>query len=300
MSLLAQLSRDLVDLVAGASPAVCRVEHRRGQGTGLVLAPDGYLLTNHHVVSRARGRLRAVFDGGKPVVARLVGSDQRTDLAVLRVESRSLPTLPLLQDSSPDVGQLVVAIGNPLRLERSVSLGVISALERTLPLPRGAGLLEGLIQTDAAVNPGNSGGPLLDAEGRVIGVNTAVIPHAQSIGFAIPARTAIWVASMLIHHGQIRRPYLGVTARGIQLRPDESSELGQRRAIQIVGVGARSPASRAGLLRDDLLLTANGAALGCVDDLQRVMVLGRESPHVDLHIWRAPQRRRITAFPRAA
>jgi serine protease Do len=202
VSLLEKLSGELEALVARATPGVVGVEQGEGQGSGVVLAPDGYLLTNRHVIRGGRPRVR--FATGETSRAEVVGHDAPTDLAVLRVEDRDLPVLPLAEGPL-QVGQLVVAIGNPLRFERSVSLGVISALDRSLPAGRGV-LLEGLIQTDAAINPGNSGGPLVDAAGRVVGINTAIIPWAQGIGFAIPARTASWVAAHLIQHGEIRRP----------------------------------------------------------------------------------------------
>src|SRR5215468_8027153 len=174
MNLLSQLSRDLESLVAKASPAVVGIEHAQGQGSGLVLSPDGYVLTNAHVVGRARS-LRVRLSEGSAVRAERVGGDEHSHLAVIRIDAKHLSILPLAGFESLKVGQLVLAIGNPFRFERSVSLGVISALDRTLPGPRG-GLFEGLIQTDAAINPGNSGGPLLSTEGEVLGINTAIIP----------------------------------------------------------------------------------------------------------------------------
>ncbi len=161
-------------LVARASPSVVGIELRRGQGSGFVLTPDGYVLTNAHV-AREAGPLRVRFSGTATVKGERVGADARTDLAVLRVEAPGLRALPLADSRKLAVGQLVVAIGNPLGFERSVTMGVVSALYRNLPAPEG-GLFDGLVQTDAAVNPGNSGGPLLDAEGRVVGVPTAMLP----------------------------------------------------------------------------------------------------------------------------
>jgi serine protease Do len=199
---LRQLSDDLADLVERAAPSVVGVEARRGQGSALVLAPDGYLLTNAHV-ARARGPLRARLVGGEAVPAERVGADPRTDLAVLRVEAAGLKALPFADSRALRVGQLAVVIGNPLGFERSVTVGVVSALYRNLPTPDG-GLFDGLVQTDAAVNPGNSGGPLLDADGAVVGVTTAMLPWAHGMAFAVPSHTASWVAAVLLRQGERR------------------------------------------------------------------------------------------------
>jgi serine protease Do len=295
MSLLSQLSRELESLVAKAAPAVVGIEHAQGQGSGLILSPDGYVLTNAHVVGRARS-LRVRLSEGSAVKAERIGGDEHSDLAVIRIDSGGLATLPLAGFESLNVGQLVLAIGNPFRFERSVSLGVISALDRTLPGARG-GILEGLIQTDAAINPGNSGGPLLNTEGEVLGINTAIIPWAQGIGFAIPASTANWVAAVLIRSGEVRRPFLGIAAKGEELAAELVRNTGQPRAIRIVSVELSTPASIAGLRGGDLLLTANGKPLGTVDDLQRVMVLSSEG-EVELEIWRDDKRHRLQARPK--
>jgi len=219
--------------------------------------------------------------------AHVVGADERTDLAVLKMDVNHLTTLPLADGREVNVGQLVVAIGNPFRFERSVSLGVVSALERTLPSRQGA--LEGLIQTDAAINPGNSGGPLLNADGEVVGINTAVIPWAQGIGFAIPAYTASWVAAVLIKSGEVRRPFLGIAARGEELGPKLASATGCRRAVRVLDVNPTEPADRAGMREGDLLISANGSPVASVDDLQRVMVLD-QGGELKLEIWREHKR----------
>jgi S1-C subfamily serine protease len=295
MSLLSQLSRELESLVAKAAPAVVGIEHAQGQGSGLILSPDGYVLTNAHVVGRARV-LRVRLSEGSAVKAERVGGDEHSDLAVVRIDGGSLKTLPLAGFESLTVGQLVLAIGNPFRFERSVSLGVISALDRTLPGARG-GILEGLIQTDAAINPGNSGGPLLNTEGEVLGINTAIIPWAQGIGFAIPASTANWVAAVLIRSGEVQRPFLGIAAKGEELAAELVRSTGQPRAIRVVRVELSTPASVAGLRGGDLLLTANGKQLGNVDDLQRVMVLS-SAGEVELEVWRDDKRHRFQARPK--
>lgn len=294
MSVLRQLSDELEGLVARAGPAVVAISHRQGQGAGLALAPDGWLLTNGHVV-RGPGELRVEFANGDEVTAEVAGIDERTDLAVVRVPVRELPSLPLADRARVRVGQLVMAIGNPLHFDRSVSLGVISALDRSLPAP-GGHLLEGLVQTDAAINPGNSGGPLVDASGAVVGINTAVIPYAQGIGFAVPAHTAHWVAAVLMRDGSIQRPFLGVTARGVELGTVAARDAGQPRAVRVFRVGNATPAAAAGIREGDLLLAADGNMLGSVDDLQRILVLGRRQ-EVELELLRRNARQRVTARP---
>jgi serine protease Do len=201
-----------------------------------------------------------------------VGSDEATDLAVVRVDARLHAPLALADRRGVQVGELVVAIGNPLGFDRSVSLGVVSALYRTLPTGRST-VLEGLIQTDAAVNPGNSGGPLLDAEGRVVGITTAMVPFARGIGFAVPAGTASWVAAVLIQRGEVRRPYIGITARSAELGREAALAAGQPRAIRVLGIEPGAPAAVSGLRAGDLLLTGDGRPLLTVDDLHRGMVL---------------------------
>ncbi len=294
MSILTELSTALEALVSHAAPSVVNVEHYRGHGSGIVLAPDGYVLTNHHVIGR-RDRLGIGFADGAYREARIVGLDPRTDLAVLRVDASGLSYLPLAESKNVHVGQLVVAIGNPFRFERSVSLGVVSALDRTLNGPEGL-LFEGLIQTDAAINPGNSGGPLVDAAGSVVGINTAIVPFAQGLGFAVPAPTAHWVSGILIQKGEVRRPFLGIAARGVELVRSIAGELGQPRAVRIFEVSPATPASAAGLRDGDLLLTADGVPLASVDDLQRVMVLGGRSAVV-LDLYRDRQRTTLEVKP---
>src|SRR5688572_5154748 len=177
MPVLAELSRELEELVGRTALSVVAVEQRQGQGSGIVFASDGYVLTNSHVVRGPR-QVRVRLGNGEDLRGEVVGDDPASDLAVVHVSSHGLPALPLVESRRLSVGQLVVAIGNPLRFERSVTLGVVSALDRTLPGPGGRAF-EGLVQTDAAINPGNSGGPLLDGNGAVVGINTAMIPYAR-------------------------------------------------------------------------------------------------------------------------
>jgi serine protease Do len=293
MKFLEQFSDELESLVSRAAPAVVAVQHARGQGTGLFLTPDGYVLTNHHVVRGPRGLTLGLHDG-REVRARLVGADPPTDLAVVRAEEgTTFPILPLADPHDVRVGQMVMAIGNPFRLEQSVSLGVVSAINRTLPLPDGV-ILEGLLQTDAAINPGNSGGPLLNMRGQVVGLNTLVMPYAQGIGFAVSATTAAWVASLLIQRGTVERRFLGIAATAVLLEPQHAQEAGQPRAVHVRKVGEGTPAEDAGLKADDLLLGIDARPVNSVDDVQRLLALAPE-PEVRLDVLRQGRRRTLRA-----
>jgi serine protease Do len=283
---LETLSDELEALVARASRAVVGVEQGRGAGTGVVVAQDGYLLTNHHVVGSGKS-LQVRLPDGEAVRAELVGADPPTDLAVLRVRGMELGHLTLA--SGARVGQLVVAIGNPFRFERSVSVGIVSATDRSLPGPGGS-VFEGLVQTDAAINPGNSGGPLVNASGEVVGINTAVIPWAQGMGFAVSSR---------IRHGEVRRRTLGVAARSEMLARAVAEAVGQPRAVRVLQVSKASSASDAGLKAEDLILGVHGEAVGNVDDIHRLMVQ-RATDTVALAVWRKNARIHLVAVPRAA
>jgi serine protease Do len=295
MSRLSEFSDELESLVESSAPSVVAVEHGRGQGSGIIVSGDGYVITNAHVVHGRAGVLGVRLAGGEELPAEVVGQDHPSDLAVLRVPARGLPSLSLDESRRLRVGQLVLAIGNPLRFERSVSLGVVSAIDRSLPGP-GRRPFEGLVQTDAAINPGNSGGPLLDARGRVVGINTAVIPRANGLGFAIPAHTAAWVTAVLIRDGRIERPLLGIAAQGVDLTPRLAAEIGQQRAVRVHGVANDSPASAARIKPADLLLTANDSPLFSVDDLQRVLVLSRGSD-ITLRVQRDGQPLSLSVTP---
>ncbi|MGL4608366.1 MAG: S1C family serine protease [Trueperaceae bacterium] len=286
-------SSDLKALVASAAPAVVGIEHNGGQGTGMVLTQDGYILTNRHVVGEVK-KVGVRLSGYGRVSGEVIGRDAATDLAVVRVEHTSLTTLPL-RKTAIDVGEIAVAIGNPFRFEGSVSLGIVSALDRTLPLGQHK-LIEGLIQTDAAVNPGNSGGPLLDAWGNVMGVTTAIIPFAQGIGFAVPASTANWVAALLIQRGVIERPYLGIAGRSETLPSLLAQDVGQTKGVRVLEVNQNTPAQNAGLQSEDLLLAVDGQSVSSIDDLQRHMVLAKSSS-VNLEVWRKGKREHVSITP---
>jgi len=302
LSILQSLSRELEGLVARCAACVVGVEHRRGHGTGFVLTEDGYVLTNAHVVQRARRHVDITLSADQRAAALIVGRDADSDLAVLKVDPAAIQgrgRLKLAEPESVRVGQLVLAIGNPLNFERSVSMGVVSALERALPRGRGQGSFEGLIQTDAAINPGNSGGPLVNVSGDVVGINTAIVPRAQGLGFALPSQTAEWVASVLIQHGEVRRPKLGIMARGVELTAALAEDVGQSRALRIEQVAPNTPADRAGLSSGDLVIAAEGQAVGRVDDLQRAMVFNAFS-EITLTVWREGKELSVAASPRSA
>jgi S1-C subfamily serine protease len=271
VSPLELFSDELETLVSRSAPGVVALEHRKGNGTGLFFTDEGHVLTNAHVVQGARSLKLRTHDGTWSE-ATVLGRDPVTDLAVLRSNRAAPATLPLANAAQVRVGQVVVAMGHPFGFERSVSLGVVSALERRLPGRDGA-VLDGLIQTDAAINPGNSGGPLLNVRGYVVGINTAMLPFAQGIGFAVPAATAAWVAALLLRHGEVRRRYLGIAARNEALSAEAAAQAGQPRGVRIVEVGNGSPASLGGLEPEDLLLQINGAAVATVDELQRQLAL---------------------------
>ncbi|MFY1830911.1 S1C family serine protease [Myxococcus fulvus] len=296
MKLLQQFSDDLETLASRASPAVVGVEHARGHGTGLFLTPDGYVLTNRHVVMRGSRKLTVQLSNGEELRGSLVGGDAPTDLAVVRAEGTDFPTLPLAAPETVRVGQLVMAIGNPFRLEQSVALGVVSAVNRSVTLPDGV-ILEGMLQTDAAINPGNSGGPLINTRGEVVGLNTLVLPYAQGIGFAVSATTAAWVASLLIQRGKVERRFLGIAAVAVNLDAEHVRDLGQPRAVRVIKVQGGTPADDAGLQPDDLLLAINRRPVSSVDDLQRLMALATDD-EVSLDVLRKGRRKVVAARTR--
>jgi len=274
--LLDAYSRAVIHVVERVGPAVVniRLAHAgrgepHGAGSGVVIAPDGYLLTNHHVVQGA-AHLSVTFTDGAAVAAEVVGSDAPTDLAVLRAHSSGLPYAALGDSARLRAGQLVIAMGNPLGFESSVSTGVVSALGRSLRSQTGR-LIENIIQHAAPLNPGNSGGPLLDSRGAVVGINTAIIARAQGIGFAIPARTAQWVLSQILAHGRVRRGYLGIGGRDlpVERRLVRALDLPAERAVEVMSAEPNGPAYRAGVRTGDFILALNGQAVQYVDDLHR-------------------------------
>lgn len=253
----------------------------KGAGSGFVIASDGFILTNNHVVNGAT-EIKITTSDGTDYPARLIGQDPDTDIAVIRVDARDLPQVALGNSDALRVGQLVIAIGNPNGLQNTVTAGVVSATGRTLSSQNGRPI-EGIIQTDAALNPGNSGGPLVDSHGRVVGVNTAIIAMAQGICFAVPINTARWIAGMLMTNGKVVRGYLGITC---QQQPIPQAivrqyDLKSKYGVGVLTVNPESPAARAGLKPNDLILSVNNQPVGSIFQLQRQLsgnLVGKDVP----------------------
>jgi len=253
------------------SPSVANVRLRRGAGSAVAIAPDGFLLTSAHVVERARGGVVSFADGSE-LRFEVAGRDPLSDLAVLRADSSSLVAAELGDAEALRVGQLVVAIGNPRGFAGSVTAGVVSALGRSLPVgPRGAQrLVENVVQTDAALNPGNSGGALANGDGQVVGINTAVA--GVGLGLAVPINdTTRRIVHALMTDGSVRRAYLGIAGGSRPLPPRVAQRIGRRTGVEVIEVVPGSPADRAGIRPEDLLLALDGTPLHGVDDLQRLM-----------------------------
>jgi S1-C subfamily serine protease len=263
--------------VGGAAEAA---QARGGAGSGVVVTPDGYLLTNEHVVQRVQ-EARVAFVDGRSVPAVVAGRDPATDLAVLRAQAGALPYAQLASAQRLRAGQLVVAVGNPFGFESTVSAGVVSALGRSLRSRQGR-LIEGIVQHTAALNPGNSGGPLVDAAGRVVGINTAIIAVAQGIGFAVPAGTAQWVLTEILTQGRVRRAWLGVAARDrpLDLRLVRALGLNGSRAVEVLSRQAAGPAAQSELHPGDLIVAVNAQPVDGIDALHRQ--LGRVPPGTEL------------------
>jgi S1-C subfamily serine protease len=286
--LLDSYSRTVVSVAERVGPAVAaiRVENASGRsagsGSGFLFTADGYLLSNSHVIRsggrKAPGagtRFDASFSDGRRFVARAVGDDPHTDLALLQVDGLSQGALtPATLGRSAQVrrGEIAIAIGNPLGFEHTVTSGIVSALGRSMRASTGR-LIPDVIQTDAALNPGNSGGPLLDSNGEVIGVNTAIIPQAQAICFAVAIDIAAWVIPQLMRHGRVRRGYLGVGGSTLELdrRTIVQAGIAQAHAVRVLSVEPASPAAVAGLRVGDVILGIDGQATVSVDALHQLL-----------------------------
>jgi S1-C subfamily serine protease len=261
-----------------------------GAGSGVVITPDGFILTSAHVVAGTH-RGSASFVDGREFGIDLVGSDPLSDLAVVRASAAELTPATLGDAARLRVGQLVVAIGNPLGFSGSVTAGVVSALGRSLPTRAGSAsrMVENVIQTDAALHPGNSGGALADSAGRVVGVNTAVVGPGigQGLGLAVPINsTTRRIVAALMTEGRFRRAYLGIAGGHRPLPPKVAKEVGRETGVEIVQVMEGSPAARAGIRPEDLILEVDGSAIESVDDLQRVMVTERIGRRVIVRLYR--------------
>jgi S1-C subfamily serine protease len=303
--LLDAYSRAVVAVASRMGPAVISVvgpreETRGGVGSGFLLTPDGFAMTNSHVAG-GRSRLRAVTAEGDTLDAELVGDDPATDLALLRVAARDLPFAELGDSESLQVGQLVIAMGNPLGFQSTVSTGVVSALGRAMRGAEGR-LIDNIIQHTAPLNPGNSGGPLLDSRGRVIGVNTAIVAMAQGLGFAVPAKTAQWVLGELISHGRVRRLSLGITAATVPLprRLVRTHDLLSDQAVEVVAVTPGGAAAAAGIRSGDLLVAVNGRIIAGVDDLHQILAGFLSSRQLLMTVLRADQLVEMPIEPRVS
>jgi S1-C subfamily serine protease len=269
-----------------------------GQGSGVIFTPDGYLLTNSHVVANAT-RLRASLTDGQSLEAALVGDDPATDTAVLRLSGSGVPHAELGASASLRVGQLVVAIGNPLGFTCTVTAGIVSALGRTLRTGSG-GLIDSVIQTDAPLNPGNSGGPLVSGSGQVIGINTAMIAPAQGICFAIGIDTATWVATRLMRDGRVRRSRLGMSAQTVPIttRVRRFHGLHQVSGAMVADLAADGPGKHAGLQTGDVLVSFDGLSVTGVDDLHRALTAERAGIEVNVGLLRRTELLTIPVTPR--
>lgn len=283
--ILEAYSNSLVKVVEKVSPAVVNLDlsqstfipflfgpqEIKGFASGFLFTPDGYILTNSHVTHQAT-RIQITLEDRRTYQAEIVGEDPQTDLAVIKIHENNLPYLELGDSEKLKVGQIVLAIGNPLGFGHSVTSGVISALGRSLRSFSGH-LMENIIQTDAALNPGSSGGPLVDIYGRAIGVNTAIIQGAQGICFAIPINTAKWVAGLLIKEGRVRRSYLGIIGQSVVLPKRLRDQLGlnQEGGVYIVRVAPGSPAQKGGFNSGDIIIQAESETINNIDDLHRFL-----------------------------
>jgi len=286
--LLDAYSHTVSTAAAAAAPAVVNIQvknpaaGRRGEGggSGFFIAPDGFILTNSHVVHGAKS-IEVHLPDAQSFKATLVGEDPETDLAVIRIDAAQLPFLVFADSNRLRVGQIAIALGSPYGFQQTVTAGVVSALGRSMRAQSGR-LMDDIIQTDAALNPGNSGGPLVNSSGSVIGVNTAVILPAQGLCFAIAANTAQLVAGLLIRDGKIRRSYLGLAGQNITIHPRlvRYHKRPKNQGILVAGVEPDGPARRAGLAEGDIVVSFKGAPIYTIDDLHRALVgteIGNES-----------------------
>ena len=307
-------SRAVTGVVEAVSPSVVNIEvhqstgrtrsgeprERRGGGSGFIFTPDGLILTNSHVVHDAR-RIEVTLADGRRMPSTAIGDDPASDLAVVRVDEPGLTTAALGDSQQLRVGQLAVAIGNPYGFQSTVTAGVVSALGRSLRSYSGR-LIDDVIQTDAALNPGNSGGPLVDSAGRVVGVNTATIQPAQGICFAIGINTAKFIASRLLRDGRIRRSFIGVSAQTVPIhrRVVRFYDLVKESGALVLSVEEKSPAQRGGVRENDVIIALEGHPIAGVDDLHRVLTDVRVSVSCALTVLRHTEKLELKIVPEEA
>jgi S1-C subfamily serine protease len=282
----------------GAASREQREAH--GSGSGFVFTPDGFILTNSHVVHDT-SRLTVALSDGRRFEAAMVGDDPASDVAVIRISAGGLVAAPLGDSEKIRVGQLAIAIGNPYGFQYSVTAGVVSALGRSLRSDLGR-LIDNVIQTDAALNPGNSGGPLVNSNGKVIGVNTAVILPAQGLCFAVAINTAKFVAARLIKDGKIRRAYLGLGGQNVTIPRIvvRSQQLKTEAGVLVISVEKQSPAERAGLNQGDVIIALDGAPVRSVDDLHKILTEARIGSSCELTLLRQSQKIALPAVAQEA
>jgi S1-C subfamily serine protease len=288
----------VIHAVETVGPAVVKIEAGRGGGSGALFTPDGLILTNSHVVENA-GSVTVVMTDGRSRRADVIGQDADTDLAVIRVDGSAMPFATLGDSRAVRVGQIAIAIGNPYGFHHSVTAGVVSALGRSLRARSGR-LMDDIIQTDASLNPGNSGGPLVTTRGEVIGVNTATILPAQGLCFAIASNTARFVAARLIRDGRIRRSYIGVAGQTVPIprAVARENQLAVTSGVFVVSVEPNSPAAAAGVRDGDVVLAFAGEPITGVDDLHRLLTEDKIGEPTAVTFLRAARKRKITVVPR--
>jgi S1-C subfamily serine protease len=301
IELLDAYSRAVTGVVARVSPAVVHIRIKKkaprselsrsdidGSGSGFIITPDGYVVTNNHVVEESKS-IEVRLSEGITSSAVVIGQDQVTDIALLRISGSGLPMVSLGDSGKLQVGQMAIAVGNPLGFQSTVTAGVISALGRSLR-SRSGRLIENVIQTDAALNPGNSGGPLLDSRGCVIGINTAIIQNAQGICFAIPVDTMRWVVTQLIREGKVTRGFIGISGQTVPLpvKVVRYFQLGDSSGVQVMDVVKSSPAQKADLNEGDVIISLGGEPVTSVDDIHRRLTreaIGKSMDVVLLRGW---------------
>jgi S1-C subfamily serine protease len=306
-------SRAVIESAGSVSPSVVHIEvtekgrgrryagfseERKGNGSGLIFTPDGFILTNSHVIHDAK-RIEVGMPDGRRFDADPIGNDPDTDLAVIRISESGLPAAGLGGSASLRVGQLVIAIGNPFGFQYTVTAGVVSALGRSLRSQSGR-LIDNVIQTDAALNPGNSGGPLVNSRGEVVGVNTAIILPAQGLCFAIPIDTAKYVVPRLIRDGRMRRGYLGIGGQNVPLPPHAVHVfgLGAESGVLVISVEPSSPAEEAGIRERDVIVEFEGKPIASIDDLHKLLTAEKIGVASELTVVRRSEKIVLHPVPR--
>jgi len=297
-ALLDAYSQAVIGAVDQVGPAVVRVEVKGGGGSGVLFTPDGFLLTNSHVVERS-GDVRVTLPDGRSSAAQIIGTDAITDVAVLRIGGSQLPWATLADSRLVRVGQVAIAIGNPFGFHHSVTSGVVSALGRSLR-SRSGRLMDDILQTDAALNPGNSGGPLVASTGEVIGLNTATIMSAQGLCFAIASNTVRFVASRLMRDGRLRRSFIGMAGQQtpVPRALARAAGVATGSGVLVVSIEARGAAAAAGLQEGDVVIRFDGQLIGGIDDLHRLLTEERIDRAVPVVVIRGGRMSELTVTPR--